>query len=232
MLQAAPFPEYVPIRTLLCVPVLVLKFILGVSVCVQEPLRLLLDTACLVVMLKRPPPLPPAPTPPGRRLTLAGPDRELAWRGIHRAPRQPTEPTHWANPLSLCRCTDAWTNTRTHIHTQTHAHTCMHACIATRPGEAPWASRCPNAPFLCVTFLLDVSWSLFYCSFQLFPTAASNFFFHFLFVCRSRTASLAFTVLTALSLLIASVHSEYKIIETQITSLLPQTTECHRLGIY
>lgn len=37
-----------------------------------------------------PPPLPP----PGRRLTLAGPDRELAWRGIHGAPRQPTEPTH------------------------------------------------------------------------------------------------------------------------------------------
>lgn len=38
-------------------------------------------------------PVPPIP-PRGRRLTLAGPDREWAWRGIHGAPRQPTEPTH------------------------------------------------------------------------------------------------------------------------------------------
>lgn len=96
--------------------------------------------------MKLPPPCPlPLPPPPTHWQAA---DLGRAWQrtGLEGDPRSST-PAHWASPLSLCRCTVAWKNT----------HTCMHK-HQTKWG--PWASRCPNTLFLCVTFLLDLSFSL------------------------------------------------------------------------
>lgn len=73
-----------------------LKFTLAASTCARVLARMRgrfcePGSACLVVMLKCRPPRPRSHPHPGRRLTLAGPDRELAWR-------EPTELR--ASPLS------------------------------------------------------------------------------------------------------------------------------------
>lgn len=169
------------------------------SVCMcARALRLLLDTACWgpgghAVASPSPPPLPPlAGGWPWQGLTESWPGGGST--ELHASPlSQPTEPTHSV-------CAGVLTPGQTHC-----THTYTHACTATRPGEAPWASRCPNAPFLCFTFLLDYSWSLF----------LSLFFIHFLSPFHCHYLFLASAVLPALSLLTAMTHSgNSKTIET------------------
>lgn len=129
-----------------------LKFTLAASTCARvlahmhgrfcEP-----GSACLVVMLKCRPPRPRSHPRPGRRLTLAGPDREPAWRGTHGAPRQPTEPAHSV-------CAGVATPGQTQL---ARTHTC--AQTPTRPHHrhpTPRASRCPYARFLGLICLLGV----------------------------------------------------------------------------
>lgn len=120
--------------------------------CAETPEAMLLKHP-VTPMLHTPLATTAHPHPPtGRQLTLAGPDRELAWRGIHGAPRQPTEPTHSV-------CAGVQTPGQTHAHKQqTHTRTCtnthMLACMHNQQTrEGPRASRCPNAPYLCI--LLD-----------------------------------------------------------------------------
>lgn len=105
-------------------------------------------SACLVVMLKCRPPRPRSHPHPGRRLTLAGPDREPAWRGTHGARRQPTEPAHSV-------CAGVATPGQTQL---VRTRTCAQA--PTRPPPLPLhptrASRCLYAQFLGLTGLLGV----------------------------------------------------------------------------
>lgn len=131
-----PFTD---IHSLQCVPIdaglfatlsafaSVLKFIPALCVCLSSAvairhsvLRPRWPCCCSVPLPSHPPSLQPTHhhPPTGRLLTLAGPDRELAWRGIHGAPRQPTEPTH-----SVC----AGVRMPGQTHTHTHAYACMHS---------------------------------------------------------------------------------------------------------
>ncbi|KAG7238826.1 hypothetical protein INR49_030370, partial [Caranx melampygus] len=85
-----------------------------------------------------------------RRLTLAGPDRELAWRGIHGAPRQPTEPTH-----SVCA---AYYGAPQMIPLDTHAvfellppqgdalATCLELAYLCSPLPFPFSISTPPSP--------------------------------------------------------------------------------------
>lgn len=128
---------------------LMLKFILSVCACVRAEGSAVASRHSVpgghAEASPSPPPLPPSPWQEA--------DLGRAWQraGLEGDPRSST-PAHWANPLSLCRCSKAWTNTHTRTHA--HSHTHRHACTNAGPAEAPRASRCPNAPFLCVTILL------------------------------------------------------------------------------
>ena len=138
------------------------------SVCAREcvwkrkkALRLLLNTSCWGPGDH----IEASPFPAPANAPLAG---GWPWQGLTESwPGGGSMELH-ASPLSQpTQSVQVYWRLDKHTHTRTHTY------ISTGPAEAPWACRCPYAPFLCITFLPDFFFScwfsfLSFCLFLIF----------------------------------------------------------------